>query len=165
MKRALRPALGLAFGLAAAPAAADWLQFEMRAQDAAGPGPAIGAVEAVDSWFTTLATLIFELEGLAPGDYAVVMLEQADCAGAAQGAVYRRETDAPAAPTGALGAYAVAADGTATRTLSIKPDRLNAAAEKLTVTEMRGHALAFRGAAGALAACGAIPEGQETPER
>ncbi len=145
------------FGLlaVAAPAGADWLTFEMK-----GEARTIGTVEAVDSWFTTLATLLFEMDGLAPGTYAVVMLDQAGCAQAAAGQVYRRAGDAPTAPTGALGELVVAPDGTTTRTLSIKPDRLNDASEKLTVTEMRGHALVFRAVADASApivACGAIP--------
>lgn len=151
-------AAGLA-GLAAAPAAADWAAFEMTAE---GPGAPrrVGAVEAVDSWFTTLATLVFEVEGLAPGTYPVALLEQADCAGAAAGRVYRRDSDPAEAPAGALGEFVVAADGAHTRTLTIKPPKLDAGAEKLTVTEMRGHALVFLAAAGAppgVAACGAVP--------
>lgn len=149
-------AAGLA-GLAAAPAAADWAEFEMTADD---PPRRVGAVEAVDSWFTTLATLVFEVEGLAPGTYPVALLEQADCAGAAAGRVYRRDSDPAEAPAGALGEFVVAADGAHTRTLTIKPPKLDAAAEKLTVTEMRGHALVLLAAAGAppgVAACGAVP--------
>lgn len=136
---------------AAAPARADWAAFEMRA-----PSGAVAAVEAVDSWFTTLATLIFDAVALPPGAYAVALLAQADCERAGAGAVYRRDGDPADAPTGALGEIAVAADGTATRTLTVKPPRLDAGAEKLTVTEMRGHALVFR-TAGGVAACGVVP--------
>lgn len=136
---------------AAAPAQADWAAFEMRA-----PTGPVAAVEAVDSWFTTLATLIFDAVALPPGAYAVTLLAQADCERAGAGGVYRRDGDPADAPTGALGEIAVAADGTATRTLTIKPPRLDAGAEKLTVTEMRGHALVFRAADG-VAACGVIP--------
>ena len=167
MRRAVRMlAAGLCAGALAAPAGADWLAFDMKAAGREAPARTVAAVEAVDSWFTTLATLLFaDVEGLEPGVYAVAMLEQADCADAAVGEVYRRATDAAEAPTGALGELVVAPDRTATRTLSIKPDELNASAEKLTVTEMRGHALVFRTAAGSgIAACGVMPAGAAEPE-
>lgn len=163
----------VAAGLAGAsvPAAADWLEIEMNAGgDAAAP---VGRIEAVDSWFTTLATLMFEVEGLPPGAYEVVMLEQEHCEGAAEGRPYRRAGDPPdSVPAGAFGAFVVAPDGETTRTLSVKPEFLKHPDGRLTVTEMRGHALAFLGEAGAaagataagstiVAACGVIPLADE----
>ena len=159
----------VAAGLAGAPvpAAADWLEIEMRAGggDAAAP---VGRIEAVDSWFTTLATLMFEVEGLPPGAYAVVMLEQEDCERAAEGRPYRRPGEPPdSVPAGAFGDFVVAPDGATTRTLSVKPEFLSHPDGRLTVTEMRGHALVFRGGAGAspgattVAACGVIPLADE----
>lgn len=141
----------------AATAAADSLELDMRA--ATPERETVARIEAVDSWFTTLATLLFEVDGLEPGAYSVVLLEQADCRDAAAGSIYRRPEDPLEAPTGALGEIAVTPDGGVTRTLSLKPPKLVAEAEKLTVTEMRGHALVFRagGASGAVAACGVMP--------
>ena len=145
-------AVGAAAAVAASAARADWATFEMRA-----PSGAVATVEAVDSWFTTLATLVFDAVALPSGAYAVTLLEQADCERAGAGSVYRRDGDPAEAPIGALGEIVVAPDGTATRTLTVKPPRLDAGAEKLTVTEMRGHALVFRASASGIAACGVIP--------
>ena len=147
----------VAAGLAgvSVPAGADWLEIEMNAGGDAAP---VGRIEAVDSWFTTLATLMFEVDGLPPGAYAVVMLEQESCERAGDGRVYRRPGDPDSDPAGAFGDFVVAADGATTRTLSVKPEFLSRPDGRLTVTEMRGHALVFR-AEDAVAACGVIPAG------
>lgn len=149
-------AMGLGGMVIAAPAVADWLAFEVNAVGTA-PVATVGTIEAVDSWFTTLATLMFEIDGLQPGTYDIVMLEQADCVHPGEGTIYRRVGDAATVPAGALGEFVVGADGATTRTLSVKPEYLQLDTERLTVTEMRGHALVFRTAAAEPVACGAIP--------
>ena len=46
---------------------------------------------------------MFEVDGLPPGAYAVVMLEQEGCEGAGDGRVYRRPGDPDSDPAGAFG--------------------------------------------------------------
>ncbi len=152
--------------LIAAPANADWFDFKMHGAQG-GEGQPVASVEAVDSWFTTLATLLFQYEpgALAPGTYGVAMLAQTDCADASAGQVYRRPDDQDI-PSGVFGEIEMAADGTGTRSISIHAERLGGPLEKLTVGELRGHVLVFHapamdGAAPAVIACGTMPEAAE----
>ena len=109
--------------------------------------------------FTTLATLVFEVDGLPArrlcgGDAGAGRLRARRGRGASIAAPGDPDTD----PAGAFGDFVVAADGATTRTLSVKPEFLSRPDGRLTVTEMRGHALVFR-AGDAVAACGVIPAG------
>ena len=76
------------FGLAAlaclwvAPASADWTEIRVHQVSPNGVGAELGMVEAVDSWFTTLATLMFDISGLPPGKYKVWLHDVPDCGAA-----------------------------------------------------------------------------------
>ena len=154
----------------AAPVSADWTEIRVYQVSPDGVGDEIGMVEAVDSWFTTLATLMFDISGLPPGDYRVWLHDAPDCgaatidgvvlAGHAAGPVYDRDNGAGGWVRGHLGSIEITPDGEVTRTLSMKPPELVDGAEKLTVTEMRGRALVIhRAGAGpdTRVACGIIP--------
>lgn len=159
-----------------APAHADWTEIRVHQVHSDGVGAEIGMVEAVDSWFTSLATLVFDISGLAPGEYRVWLHDVADCgaatvdgvvlAGHAAGPVYDRADDNDAAVRGQLGDIVVTPDGEVTRTLSIKPPEIVDGVDKLTVTEMRGRALMIhRSGAGpdTRIACGLIPLAEDDP--
>ena len=63
-----------------------------------------------------------------------------------------------------LGEIEVTPDGEVTRTLSLKPPQLVAGADKVTVSEMRGHALVIHHAnmaADSRIACGIVPLAEE----
>ncbi len=157
-----------------APAFADWTEIRMNRIGPDGVGAEIGLVEAIDSWFTTLATLMFDISGLAPGTYKVWLHHVPDCgtatvegillAGHAAGPVYDRDDGIEGMVRGHLGEIEITPDGEVTRTLSIKPPALIDGAEKLTVTEMRGRALVIHRTGDGLdtrVACGVVPVAAE----
>ena len=93
--------LSLLVGLWTAPAFADWTEIRIHQVGPDGVGAEMGMVEAVDSWFTSLATLMFDISGLPPGAYKVWLHEVPACgaaaidgivlAGYAAGPVYDRD--------------------------------------------------------------------------
>ena len=154
----------------AAPVSADWTEIPVHQVGPDGVGDKIGMVEAVDSWFTTLATLLFDISGLPAGQYRVWLHDVPDCgaaaidgvvlAGHAAGPVYDGDGAIGGWVRGHLGDIEVTSEGEVTRTLSMKPPELVDGAEKLTVTEMRGRALVIHRAGGGpdtRVACGVIP--------
>jgi Cu/Zn superoxide dismutase len=160
----------------AAPASADWTEIRIHQVGPDGIGAEMGVVEAVDSWFTLLATLVFDISGLVPGEYRVWLHDVADCgaaavdgvvlAGHAAGPVYDRADDNDGAVRGQLGDIVVTPDGEVTRTLSLRPPEMVDGVDKLTVTEMRGRALVIhRTGTGpdTRIACGVIPRAEDDP--
>lgn len=158
------------------PAAADWTEVPMHRVGPDGVGDQMGMVEAIDSWFTTLATLMFDISGLPPGTYKVWLHDVPDCgsatvggvvlAGHAAGPVYDRDDGLAEIVHGHLGDIEVTPAGEVTRTLSIKPPELIDSADKLTVTEMRGHALVIHRSGDGpdtRVACGVIPLAEDQP--
>lgn len=128
---------------------ADVVEIPVRMVDENRP---VGMVQAVDSWFTTLATLIFDISDMPPGRYQVALHQGEDCGQI--GPVY--DPVSGAVPLGAFPDFDVAADGSTPRTIGLKPPELTAGSRKITVLEMREHLLVFH-RDGAPAACGLIP--------
>lgn len=164
--------------LLAGPAVADWTEIRVHEVSAEGIGDEMGMVEAIDSWFTTLATLMFDISGLPPGTYKVWLHDVPDCgaaqvegvvlAGHAAGPIYHGGEADAGYVRGHLGDIEVTPDGAVTRTLSIKPPALVDGADKLTVTEMRGRALVIHRAGtgpDTRVACGVVPLAEDDPSQ
>jgi hypothetical protein len=125
-------------------------------EDAAGP---LGAIWAVDSWFLTLVTLNFKLSDVPSGSYQVRLHEMPDCD--KPGDVYNPYGDFPGQRIGDLLSEMVPKNGALTGIYGIKPPTLTAEAHKLTVIEMRGHALLLHsGGNDDVLACGVVREGE-----
>jgi len=170
--------LPLMAGLWTAPALADWTEIHMHQVGPDGVGAEMGMVEAVDSWFTSLATLVFDISGLAPGQYKVWLHDVPDCAAAefdglvlagyAAGPVYDRDDGHGGSVRGHLGDLEVTSEGEVTRTISVRPPKVVDGVDKVTVTEMRGRALIIHRAASGpdtRVACGVIRLAEEEPAR
>lgn len=156
----------------AAPGRADsvYISMHLTARDGAGAG--VGTIQAVDSWFTTLATLLYDLSGLPPGEHGLTLHDNADCGpaggvpGMAAGAIYHPE-GAPVwdgRKRGEFPSITVGADGTAKNSVGLKPPQFTDADRKVTVGELRGHALVINEAGtGRRIACGVIRFGDPEP--
>ena len=162
MKRSWFIGISVLVYLSAAPVVADWTEVRIHRIDADGVGDELGVVELVDSWFTSLATLLFDISGLAPGTYAIRLHDNPNCDAA--GPVYTGDGVDNGWVRGQLGEIAVTPAGEVTRTLSLKPPQLVAGADKVTVSEMRGHALVIHHAnmaAESRIACGIVPRAED----
>ena len=158
MKRLRFIGISVLVYLSAAPVAADWTEVRIHRIDHDGVGDELGVVELVDSWFTSLATLLFDISGLAPGTYAVRLHDNPNCDAASR--VYTGDGVDDGWVRGQLGEIEVTPGGEVTRTLSLKPPQLVAGADKVTVSEMRGHALVIHRAdtgTDSRVACGIVP--------
>ena len=164
--------LGGASFMRAAPGHADSVHIPMRLTAEDGVGASVGTIQAVDSWFTTLATLLYDLSGLPPGEHGLTLHDNADCRpaggvpGMAAGAIYHPE-GAPVwdgRKRGEFPSITVDADGTAKNSVGLKPPQFTDADLKVTVGELRGHALVINEeTTGRRIACGVIRFGE--PER
>ena len=149
----------------AKPGRADSVYISMHLTVEEGAGASVGTVQAVDSWFTTLATLMYDLSGLPPGEHLLTLHDNADCGpaggvpGMAAGAIYHPE-GAPVwegRKRGEFPSVTVEADGTVKNSVGLKPPQFTDATEKVTVGELRGHALIISEAGtGRRIACGVI---------
>lgn len=147
-----------------------YISMHLTARDGAGAG--VGTIQAVDSWFTTLATLLYDLSGLPPGEHGLTLHDNADCGpaggvpGMAAGAIYHPE-GAPVwdgRKRGEFPSITVGADGTAKNSVGLKPPQFTDADRKVTVGELRGHALVINEAGtGRRIACGVIRFGDPEP--
>lgn len=149
----------IAFGMVfASEAQADTLEFDVKMLGGDKAGQIVSHVQAVDSWFTTLATLIFEMKGMPEGTYQMSLHEGAACepVGPIYDPVALETGTASEKPLGAFPDFVVAADGSAPRTIGLKPPSLVSGAPKIGVLDMRGHALVFH-LDGDPAACGLVP--------
>ena len=131
-------------------------------------GPAkhtnIGLIHAVDSWFTTLATLGFELKDLPPGPLEVKLHTESECDN--PGPVYNPYEVDSGYRIGDLMQVTVGADGSLVGQHGVKPPLLTADTHKITVTEMRGHTLVFVSHKNSdFVACGKVREGEFEPTR
>ena len=164
--------LGGASFMRAAPGHADSVHIPMRLTAEDGVGASVGTIEAVGSWFTTLATLLYDLSGLPPGEHGLTLHDNADCGpaggvpGMAAGAIYHPD-GAPVwdgRKRGEFPSITVDADGTAKNSVGLKPPQFTDADLKVTVGELRGHALVINEeTTGRRIACGVIRFGD--PER
>jgi len=168
--------LWLLVNLWIAPVSADWTEIRIHQVGPDGIGVEMGMVEAVDSWFTSLATLVFDISGLAPGQYKVWLHDVPDCGAAAvdgvvlaayaAGPVYDRDDGHEGLVRGHLGDLAVTPEGEVTRTISVRPPKVVDGVDKVTVTEMRGRALIIHRAGpgpDTRVACGIIASADEEP--
>jgi len=164
MKRLRFIGISVLVYLSAAPVAADWTEVRIHRIGADGAGVELGVVELVDSWFTSLATLLFDISGLAPGTYAVRLHDSPNCDAASP--VYTGDGVDDGWVRGQLGEIEVTPGGAVTRTLSLRPPQLVAGADKVTVREMRGHALVIHQAdtgTDSRVACGIVPLAEDDP--
>ena len=163
---------GGAWSVHATPGRADSVYIPMHLTAPDGAGASVGTIQAVDSWFTTLATLLYDLSGLPPGEHGLTLHDNADCGpaggvpGMAAGAIYHPE-GAPVwdgKKRGEFPSIMVDADGTAKNSVGLKPPQFTDADLKVTVGELRGHALVINETrTGRRIACGVIRFGD--PER
>jgi len=124
----------------------------------------VGLVHAVDSWFTTLATLGFQLKDLPPGLLDVKLHSEAECDN--PGPVYNPYEVESGYRIGDLMQVTVSADGSLVGKHGVKPPLLTADIHKITVTEMRGHTLVFVSHKDDdFEACGEVREGEFEPTR
>ena len=145
--------------LLSTPAVADSVYVDMARIDDGHEGSQLGTIWAVDSWFLTLVTLNFRLSGVPHGSYQVRLHEMPDCKN--PGEVYNPFGDELGQRVGDLLAEMVPENGILGGIHGIKPPTLTADAHKLTVIEMRGHALLlFSGDNDAALACGVVREGE-----
>ena len=128
-------------------------------------GRPLGSIWAVDSWFLTLVTLNFGLSNVPSGSYQVRLHEVPDCE--RPGDVYNPYGDIPGQRIGDLLSDMVVENGILTGIHGIKPPTLTSEAHKLTVIEMRGHALLLHfvgvgdvGDVDDVVACGVVREGE-----
>ena len=137
---------------------ADSVYIDMQRTDQGHVGTPLGAIWAVDSWFLTLVTLDFKLSGVPEGSYEVLLYDSPECTG--PGNVYNPYRDAPGQRVGDLLPEMVSENGDLTGIHGIKPPTLTADSHKLTVIEMRGHALILRSnETKQTLACGIVREG------
>ena len=138
---------------------ADSVYIDMVRVDAGQAGIPLGAIWAVDSWFLTLVTLNFGLSNVPSGSYQVRLHERPDCG--RPGGVYNPYGDMPGQRIGDLLSNMVVENGILTGIHGIKPPTLTSEAHKLTVIEMRGHALLLHsGGTDDVVACGVEREGE-----
>ena len=131
-------------------------------------GPAkhtnVGLIHAVDSWFTTLATLGFQLNGFPPGLLDVKLHSESECDN--PGPVYNLYEVESGYRIGDLMQVTVSEDGSLVGKHGVKPPLLTADTHKITVTEMRGHTLVFVSHNNDdFGACGKVREGEFEPTR
>ena len=140
-------------------AKADSVNIHMQRTDQGHVGTPLGAIWAVDSWFLTLVTLDFKLSGVPEGSYEVLLYDLPECAH--PGDVYNPFGDTPGQRVGDLLPEMVSENGALTGIHGIKPPTLTADSHKLTVIEMRGHALLLRSKeTKQTLACGIVGEGE-----
>ena len=140
-------------------AKADSVNIHMQRTDQGHVGTPLGAIWAVDSWFLTLVTLDFKLSGVPEGSYEVLLYDLPECAH--PGDVYNPFGDTPGQRVGDLLPEMVSENGALTGIHGIKPPTLTADSHKLTVIEMRGHALLLRSKeTKQTLACGIVREGE-----
>ena len=131
-------------------------------------GPAkhtnVGLIHAVDSWFTTLATLGFQLNDFPPGLLDVKLHSESECDN--PGPVYNPYEVESGYRIGDLMQVMVSEDGSLVGKHGVKPPLLTANTHKITVTEMRGHTLVFVSHNNDdFEACGKVREGEFEPTR
>ena len=123
-----------------------------------------GLIHLVDSWFTTLATLGFDLNRLPPGLLDVKLHMGEDCD--KPGPVYNPYEVEGGHRIGDLLQVMVTSNGSLVGKHGVKPPVLTADTHKITVTEMRGHTLVFASQGNSkFEACGQVREGEFEPTR